>query len=65
MSQSQNFFVTSDSFSIDLRWWEKAAPHLNFQVMMVNSVIGPEKSIDMNAPLSYGIAGVTQFKNDL
>ena len=64
MSQTKDFFIPSESFRKDLRWWEKVAPHLNFQSMMECNRIGPEESIEMDASLSYCIAGVNHIEKE-
>ena len=35
LSDNQEFFRPTDNFRKDLRWWERVAPHLNYQAMMV------------------------------
>ena len=64
MSQSQDYFRPSDGFRKDLRWWERVAPHLNYDAMMVPRLLGPPESIEMDASQKWGIGAVSHITRE-
>ena len=64
MSPNQDLFCPSEDFWKDLRWWERAAPFLNYKAMMIPKQFGPENTVDMDASTSWGMGAVNYINKE-
>ena len=58
LSPTRSHFSPTPEFRLDLRWWERVAPNLNYQAMMILKSVTPEQSVDMDASTSWGLGAV-------
>ena len=59
-----SYFCPDQNFRLDLRWWERIAPNMNYKAMMMLKSPLPAERVDMDASLSWGLGAVNLAKKE-
>ena len=59
MSTNIDSFELDKNMKLDLRWWYRLAPLLNFDSMMILEKVGVDEEAEMDASTSFGLGGVS------
>ena len=64
LTPTMSFFSPDPEFRLDLRWWERIAPNINYRAMMTLKSQHPSERVDMDASLSWGLGAVNLARKE-